>query len=158
MPLKGSYKEGLKESPVADSRTPWARQAAPITALCPGQDFHAKQDRPWGHLTIAGRSGVTRAGLDQPGLPRGSSVAHPCRVGKPRRTRLSGPHALTARRPFRRIRWYLSAQLGVRCAVGDLLAREAIHRRNLQEVALASINGLGRPGLVLVRKTFGLIL
>jgi leucyl aminopeptidase len=52
MPLRGSYKEGLK-SPIADLKNTGPRAGGSITAALFLQDF-IPEGRPWAHLDIAG--------------------------------------------------------------------------------------------------------
>jgi leucyl aminopeptidase len=52
MPLRGSYKEGLK-SPIADLKNTGPRPGGSITAALFLQDF-ISEGRPWAHLDIAG--------------------------------------------------------------------------------------------------------
>ncbi|MFM1797724.1 MAG: hypothetical protein RLZZ117_2 [Cyanobacteriota bacterium] len=52
MPLRGSYKEGLK-SPIADLKNTGPRWGGSITAALFLQDF-ISEGRPWAHLDIAG--------------------------------------------------------------------------------------------------------
>jgi leucyl aminopeptidase len=52
MPLRGSYKEGIK-SPIADLKNTGPRPGGSITAALFLQDF-VTQGLPWAHLDIAG--------------------------------------------------------------------------------------------------------
>ncbi|MFO0000745.1 MAG: leucyl aminopeptidase, partial [bacterium] len=67
MPLRGSYKEGLK-SHIADLKNTGPRAGGSITAALFLQDF-IPEGRPWAHLDIAGtawKSGQQKGSTGRP--------------------------------------------------------------------------------------------